>query len=125
MTTSDRRHQALGTFLNHSTRLFSVAVVLTALTLSACSGPTDEPSAGPSVSEDEQAKVDSAAEIKKILEGIAASGEGGSSLVGLRPSIEGLDAPNKDALLADLTKLEAAASPEQIKQIAKSMAAKL
>ena len=111
--------------MNHPIRLLCVATLLTTLTLGGCSGPADEPSAGPSVNEDEQAKVNSAAEVKKILEGIAASGEGGSALVGLRPSIEGLGSSNKDELLADLGKLEAATSPDEIKKIAKSMAAKL
>ena len=86
------------------------------------SSPTD------SVSDDERAKVDSIAEIKQRLQEISASGQGGSSVIGLRPSIEALqatDAAKAQQLLTDLDNLESAQTPEQVKQIATRMAAKL
>ena len=76
----------------------------------------------------ETARLDSAAEIKKELEAIAASGEVGSIFDVLRVSIEGLketDAAKADELLADLDKLGTASSPDQAKKIAAEMASKL
>ena len=103
-----------------------LALVLLSCCLFGCGNPHgDAPPSGPNVDLNEQAKVDSPAEIKKMLEAIAESGEGGSGLVGLRPSIEGLSSPNKEELLADLDKLEAATDPEEVKKIATRMAGKL
>ena len=67
-------------------------------------------------------------ELKSMIDQIVQTGEAGSAASALRPSIEALSAtdPAKGkALLADLEKLEAAGSPDQIRAIARKMADKL
>ena len=106
-------------------RLLCCLAVLGSLFAVSCGG-TDTASSG--VSEEDGAKVKSTAEIKKTLEGIAASGEAGSSLMGLRASIESLstsDADKSKELLADLDTLEKASSADEVKKLAKGMSDKL
>ena len=62
-------------------------------------------------------------ELRQRLEYIAASGMAGSGLGGMPDMIARLE--NKAALEADLKRLEAAGSPEQVKSIAQEMLKKL
>lgn len=66
--------------------------------------------------------------IKARLQEVAASGMGGSALMGIRESLEAYKATDEqkaNELLADLGNLEAAQDPEQVKRLASEMAAKL
>lgn len=98
-------------------RLAAAAVVLGAVV--GCSNP---PAPGTVVTPIDQQEVSGNAELKSRLESIAETGMTGSGLAGLREAIEkGGDA----GLLADYQRLEAAATPEEAKTIAASMAGKL
>jgi hypothetical protein len=102
-------------------RLCWVAICLTSLLLGCGGGAT-----APSSSQPQAAT--SPAQLKEMLEGIAKTGESGSATMGLRPGIEAFAKENPDkggALLKDLTKLEAARSPEEVKTIAQKMAEQL
>jgi hypothetical protein len=75
-------------------------------------------------------KVDSAEALKKKLTEISESGTGfsGSGMAGLRSSIEALRATNPavvDPLMQDLNELQGAKTPDEVKQIATRMAARL
>ncbi len=73
--------------------------------------------------------VASNAELKKRLEEVAASGSGGSGLMGLKESIDqavrGANAKLADDLTKDLDLLSQAGDPAEIKTIATRMAGKL
>lgn len=67
-------------------------------------------------------------ELRTALQQVASTGEGGSSLMNLRPMVEAYakDNPDKgDALMNDLQSLEQANQPERLKQIASGMLEKL
>ncbi|NQV27642.1 MAG: hypothetical protein HQ518_25105 [Rhodopirellula sp.] len=76
---------------------------------------------------EELAAVQSQAELKSLLESIAASGEGGSALAGVSTSIETLsiDDAKKQTLLKDFQQLNATSDPAKVKQIAGRMASQL
>lgn len=87
-------------------------------------GCGDAASNQPSVNVEEAAKPSSKDELKKRLEEIAVSGEGGSAAVGLRPFLDDLratDAGTADKLLKDLDQLESATNPDKARAIAKRM----
>jgi len=67
--------------------------------------------------------IDSVNALRKKLEIISTTGEGGSSLEGVRESIEkNVSNPGlKASLLKDATQLEASTNPEQNKKIAAKM----
>ncbi|SFH57566.1 hypothetical protein [Planctomicrobium piriforme] len=69
----------------------------------------------------------STTDLKKRLEQIATTGEGGSSLEGLAESIEKnvTDPAKKASLLSDANLLNGYSEPERIKPVAKRMAEKL
>jgi hypothetical protein len=69
----------------------------------------------------------SAEELKQRLEGIAASGDGGSALEGLTESIEKnvTDPAKKASLLKDAALLNTLTEPDRIKPVAKRMADQL
>lgn len=67
-------------------------------------------------------------QLKQTLEQIAQTGEAGSALMNVRPSVEALnqsDPAKGGPLMQDLAKLEGATNPEEIKSIAKKMASQL
>lgn len=90
-------------------------------------GGDDGASTEASLSVEEQAAVASQAELKSLLQSVAASGEGGSALAGVGSSIEGLSLndADKQKLLKDYEELNAATDPDKIKTIATRMASKL
>ena len=76
-----------------------------------------------------QKTVSSNAELKKRLEDVAASGTGGSGLMGIKESIDQAVRPANGKLADDLTNefnlLSQASDPAEIKTIATRMAGKL
>jgi len=66
--------------------------------------------------------VSSKDQLKTRLQDIAKTGVAGSGLAGMREMIQPL---NKPALMQDLTKLENAKTPAQVKAVAQSMLKKL
>jgi hypothetical protein len=106
--------------------LFYLLCVAVSLSLTACDNGGGEEAGA--VSDDQAAQLASTAELKQTLQDIANSGDGGSALMGLRPSIESMESADPEKaklLLAELDELESAESPEDIKRIAEQMAGKL
>lgn len=94
-----------------------------------CGGPSSGPVAGPPPATLDQAmKPKSTDELKTRLNEIAASGQGGSGVAGIRPALDDLKTSNPvlaAELISDCVKLEVATKPEEVKSIAKRMADKL
>jgi hypothetical protein len=99
------------------------------LTLAGCGdAPTAPAIADPAKNLEETRKVSSTSELKARLEEIAKTASGGSATVGIRPAIDELKATKPqvaDSLLSDLSLLEKATSPEEVRAIATRMAGKL
>ena len=107
------------------TRSLAHFAVLAVLFIVGCDGQSKS-TAEPDQDDPEQLKLDSNAELKKALQNVAATGEGGSELAGVREGIEALtDEKLKADLLADLEKLESTESPDAVKPLAAAMAEKL
>ncbi len=103
-------------------RVLSVGLLVAVLGCGGTGTPPDIPST------EEALKVSGKDQLKQRLEGIAASGAGGSGLAGLSDAIKGLqgsDAALADQLLKDLSVLENMQNPEQIKAQASKMVAKI
>jgi len=105
--------------------VFPGLLIALSLALPGCGGPATSENA-PDVKADRP--LGSTDELKKLLEEIANTGATGSAAAGLRPSIEELQKTNSakgNALMKDLNQLEQAENSEQVKAIAKRMAAQL
>lgn len=65
-----------------------------------------------------------ATSLKKMLEDIVNTGEAGSAAAGLRPSIDAINAtdPGKgSSLLSELSELEQATNPDEVREVARRM----
>lgn len=105
----------------------TAAACLCLSVLSGCGGGDDAAGTEPTLSVEEQAAVNSQAELKSLLQSVANSGEGGSALAGVGSSIESLSISDADKqkLLKDYEELNSATDPEKVKSIATKMASKL
>ena len=105
--------------------LSSAAVILTSVLAAGCGGGPTNTEIAPSV--DDEAVVESVAQLKTLLGEIGAGGSGGSAVAGVRGSIEALsiDEGKKQKLLKDCTELEGADDAAKVKSIAERMAARL
>lgn len=110
-------------------RLSAVALLTLSASLSGIAGcGGGGGGSGTSVPVEQANTTTSKSELKARLSEIATTGAAGSSLAGMKESIEALkatDGPLAEGLLADLAKLETTTNETQIKSIAKEMAAKL
>ncbi|TSA01228.1 MAG: hypothetical protein D4R77_14560 [Planctomycetaceae bacterium] len=117
-----RQHSFLNIYLRSIERMelycrFCMLVVLVGVFgCGATPSPTSTEPSGPPV-------LKSADELTQRLQFIVDSGVTGSALGGMPEIIEKLE--QRDDLMADFKKLEAATDPGQIKSIAKSMMGKL
>lgn len=91
-----------------------------------CGGSTPPPSTTSPV---EEKIVGAKEDVKKMLQGIAESGSGGSGLMGVKESIEKAirpsDAKLADDLMKDFDQLSQTQDPQKVKEIATRMAGKL
>lgn len=94
--------------------------------ISGCGGDGGE-SAESVLSVEEQAAVESQAELKVLLQTIATTGEGGSAIAGIGSSIENLtiDDAKKQSLMKGYEYLNNVTDPNQVKSVATQMASQL
>ncbi len=105
---------------------FRLVVVAMSISAFGCGG---SPAPQPPVDSAKERQVNSTAELKKRLEEMAASGSGGSAVLGLKESIDqtirSSNAKLADELMKDVELLQSTTDPAEIKTIATRMAGKL
>ena len=108
-------------------RLSQLLVVVVCISAFGCGEPTVAPTAP--VDSGKERAVSSTADLKKRLEEMAASGSGGSAVLGLKESIDQAlrtsNAKLADELMKDVELLQHAQDPAEVKTIATRMAGKL
>lgn len=107
---------------------FTKSVILTLfLSFVAGCGSADSQGEEPSATVEELAAVESQEELKRLLQSVADSGEGGSALAGVATSIEtlSLEDAQKQSLQKDFEQLNSETDPAKVKSIATRMVSKL